>query len=611
MFISKHFSSAISFSACSVALLATVGCSDGVFDESESAKQADIQAPTSQTQSPVVLNPQNSGSFSGTTRGQVTQVNADGSVVVLGQAIVVTDATLYFGVTQSQIRVGDYISIEGSVDSSGRIVAGAITLDTSADPIVTLMGVVTHVDFEDQYFEIGNITVAFDDFNFVNFDSANLSPGMVVEIAADEQNFNAEFSQIAVDTISILGDGGTINVGPGGVSVNNDDSTVVVNQTGVSVSDNDGAVVVGSDGVVVNEGGDSIVVGQNGVSINNDGAVVVGPDGVLVNVDGNTVVVGEDGVSVNADGTVIVGPTGISVNSEGTVGVGTTGISVTAEDETIVVGESGVTINSGEGTSSVTTDGITINGNDLQDTITDNVDETLDETLNNMLELGDLGAYNYTDIKLSTSSNCLSIGMPTTFQVTGITTDSLNQPVTHNLTGQVSISSNSPGNLSLIGSDSTGVFLTMNEQDIVEVEIVAGDTTLTHYVGAIPETVARPVVLTKQTANWCSFIVFEQDSCTSITNTSTSTSTGAELTAGQNMLDTGIDGTSLSTGQTVVDTSSAGTTISIDGDLTIDAPSDQWLSEDGMVDSVSSDSGLTVSGCTLSNPENIPVITIE
>jgi len=607
MFISKQFSSAISFSACSAALLTMVGCSDGVFDESDPSAQENNRLTTAQTQSPGVANTQNGKSFLGTTRGQVTEVHTDGSVVVLGQTIVVSAATLYFGVTRSDITVGDYISVEGSVDGSGRIVAGAITLDTSFDPIVTLMGVVTHVDFEDQHFQIGGITVAFDDVNFANFDSTKLAVGMVVEIVADEQNFDAGFSQIAVDSISVLENGSTVNVGPGGVFLSDDDSTVIVNQSGVSVSDNDGVVVVGPDGVIVNEGGDSLVVGENGVSVSDDGAVVVGPDGVLVNVDGNTVVVGEDGVSVNADGTVVVGPTGISVNSEGSVGVGTSGISVNAENETIVVGESGVTVNGSDGTSSVTTDGITINGNDMEDVTTDTVDDTLNETLNSVLDLGDLGAYNYSDIELSVSSNCLSIGMPTTFQVTGNTTNSTNELVTHNLSGQVSISSDSPGNLSLVASDSTGVYLNMNEQDIVEMEMVAGDTTLTHFVGAIPDSVARPVVLAKQTANWCSFIVFEQDNCTSITNTTPGTS----LIAGQTTLDTGLGGTTLNAGQTVVDSSSAGTTISVGGDVLIDAPSNQWVSENGMVDSVSSHSGLTVSGCTLSNPENIPVITVE
>jgi len=604
MFISKKFSSAI---LCSTALLAMVGCSDGVFDESESSGQANNQVSAAQTQSPGTSNTQNGRSFSGTTRGQVSAVNADGSLVVLGQTIFVSTNTLYFGVTRSDLMVGDYISIESSVDGSGRIVAGAITLDTSFDPVVTLMGVVTHVDFDDQYFQIGDITVAFDDINFANFDSTKLSSGMVVEITANEQNFDAGFSQIAVDTISVLENGSTVTVGLNGVSVSDNDSTVVVNQSGVSVSDNDGSVVVGPDGVIVNESGDSVIVGENGVSINDDGAVVVGPEGVLVNVDGNTVVVGEEGVSVNADGTVVVGPTGISVNAEGTVGVGTSGITVNAENETIVVGESGVTIDGSEGTSSVTTDGITINGNDLEDVINDTVNDTLNESLDNVLDLGDLGAYNYSDIQLSTSSNCLSIDMPTTFQVTGTTTNSSNETVTHNLSGQVSINSDSPGNLSLVANDSTGIYLNMNEQDIVAMEIVAGDTTLTHFVGAIPDTVARPVVLAKHTSSWCSFIIFEQDNCTSITNTTPDTS----LTTGQTNLDTGLDGTTLNAGQTVVDTSSAGTTISVAGEVLIDAPSNQWVSETGVVDSVSSHSGLTVTGCTLTNPENIPVVIVK
>jgi len=131
--------------------------------------------------------------------------------------------------------------------------------------------------------------------------------------------------------------------------------------------------------------------------------------------------------------------------------------------------------------------------------------------------------------------------MPTTFQVIGDTTNASNLQVTHNLSGQVSVNSDSPGNLSLVASDSTGIYLSMNEQDIVAMDIVAGDTTLTHYIGAIPDTVVRPVVLAKQTANWCSFIVFEQDNCTSITNTAAS----ANLTAGQATLENVLSGTSL------------------------------------------------------------------
>jgi len=576
MFISKQFSSALVYSACSAALLTMVGCSDGGSEKAGPAVQPQ-QSMTGGTiaAAPGASNTQNAQAgrnFSGTTRGRVSAVNADGSVEVLGQTIAVSTGTVYFGIARTEIMVGDYVSIDGSVDGSGRIVAGAITLDTSFDPVVTLMGVVSNVDVNEQTFQVGDVTVGFDALNFNNFDVANLSNGMVVEIAANEQNFDAGFSQVAVDSISVLENGSIVNVGPNGIFVDDGEDKVIIDNNGIQVSGSEGTTVVGANGIITHSGGDSIVIGENGVSVNADGNIVVGPDGVFVSVDGETVVVGQNGVSINADGTV-------------------------------VVDNGGVTVTDGDGTTSVTSDGIAIDGVDLEDFIND----TINNSLEGVLDLGDLSAYDYTDIELSASSNCLSVGVPTAFQITGNTTNAMSEAVTHNLSGQVSVNSDSTGNLNLVANNSAGIYLNMTEQDIIEMEIVAGDTTLTHYVGALPSSVARPVVLAKQTANWCSFIFFEQDNCTSITNTTEAYS----VNAGQASVETSPLGTTVTAGQTVVDTSSAGTTISVGGEVLIDTVSNQWVSEEGVIDSVSIHSGVTVNGCNLNNPAGIPVITVQ
>jgi len=488
MFISKKVSSAIT---CPIALLAMVGCSDGMSDKSANA--GSVNQSENQVQTPAAANSQNAKSFMGTTRGRVSEINADGSVVVLGQTIAISDATMFFGTSSGDITVGDYVSIEGSVNGSGRVVAGAITLDTSSDPMVTLMGVISNLDFENGYFQVGDITVGFDAIKVANFDSTKLSNGMVVEIAADEQNFDTGITGISVDSIAVLENGSTVSIGTDGVFVSDDEGTVVVN-------------------------------------------------------------------------------------------------------------ENGVVINDSEGTTSVTTDGIIVDDVNLQEMI----DDTVDETIKEILDLGDLSSYNYTDIELSASSNCLSIGAPTQFQVTGNTTNDLNELVTHNLSGQVALQSGSPSNLSVVANDGTGIYLNMSEQDIVQMQIVAGDTTLTHFVGALPDTVVRPVVLAKQTADWCSFIVFEQDNCTSITNTSSA----IDVDNGQASINSSLGGTCITAGQTVIDASAAGTGITIDGELLVDTASNQWVSQGGMVDFVSDAGGLSVSGCTLSNPENIPVIRV-
>jgi len=581
MFISKKFSSTIAFSACSAALLTMVGCSNAGSDNADPSTQPQNQVMAAQNQAaaPSASQSQGATEFSGTTRGKVSAVNADGSVVVLGQTIVVSTSTVYFGVTKNDIMVGDYISVDSSVNTSGQVVAAAITLDTSFDPTVSLIGVVNNVDNVNQTFQVGVITVGFDSINVANFDSAGLIAGMVVEIVADEENFETNLGQVAVDSISVLEDGGTVNIGPSGVLVSDETGTVVVGENGV---------LVGVNGVIIDDAGDSVVVGTNGVSVDENGLLVVGTDGMFLSIDGDTVVVGENGVSLNSDGTVSVGASGVSVNDD---------------NDSVVVDQNGVTINDEDGETSVTPDGITVDGVDLEDMIND----TVEDTLNEILDLGDLNTYDYFDVALSSSTNCLSVGVPASFQITGNTTNAMSEQVTHNLSGQVSINTDSPDSLSLVANDSTGIYLNMNNQDIVEMDIVAGDTTLTHFVGAIPSSVERPVVLAKQTAGWCSFIVFEQDNCTSITNTTP----GINVTTDQLTVDSSSGGATVTMGQTVVDTSSAGSSVTVDGELLIDTQSNQWLSEGGVVDSVSSHSGLTVSGCTLNNPENIPVITVD
>jgi len=604
MFISKKFSSAIMYSACSAALLTMVGCSDAGTQESGPSAQtqnpvtaaepqnaeannseqqstpttqdastpadatAGQSAPTTQDgstpadaasgQNPTTApNAQPASDFSGTTRGRVSQVNADGSIVVLGQTIVVVTSTVFFGVSSGEIMVGDYVSVQSTVNGSGQIVAGAITLDTSFDSQVSLVGVVVSVDFENETFQVGGITVEFDAVDFDGFDSANLTVGMVVEIVADEDNFEPTSVQIEANSITVLGNGSTVSISSNGITVSDEDGTVIIDDGGIFVIDEDGAVVIEDSGVFVNDEGETVFVNENGVLVYGDGTAVINSDGVSV----------EDGGE-----SVIVGPNGVFVNDEG---------------ETIVIDENGVTITDSDGTTGVTTDGITIDGVDLEDMIMDTINDTLEE----VLDLGDLSMYEYTDIQLSVSSNCLSVGVPVTFQVTGDTSTSAAQLVTHNLSGQVTVNTDSSGHLSVLASDSTGIHLNMSEQDIAQLQIVAGDTTLTHYVGAISDDVERPVVLAKQTENWCSFIVFEQDNCTSITNPVSSTSVNA--------------------GQTIVDTSPSGTSISIDGEVLVDTESAQWVFENGTQDSVSIPSGLSVNGCTLDNPENIPVLVVE
>ncbi len=172
----------------------------------------------------------------------------------------------------------------------------------------------------------------------------------------------------------------------------------------------------------------------------------------------------------------------------------------------------------------------------------------------------------YEFLRLAGDSECLNVNETGNYQLVGSYIDGESRVVSENLSGFATIDSAADSRVSVISVGDSGISLQVNETTIAAVALSAGDQTITHYVSAIPETTSRPIIVARQTEDWCAYVIYGSDgSCASVTSST------------------------ISDGQTTTILAAAtATVIGPDGD----------------------EIAISAQGCELDNPQGIPVLQV-
>ena len=132
----------------------------------------------------------------------------------------------------------------------------------------------------------------------------------------------------------------------------------------------------------------------------------------------------------------------------------------------------------------------------------------------------------YDFLRLAGDSECLTVNEAGNYQLIGSFLDSESRLVSEDLSGFATIGSSVDSSVSVISVGDTGVSLQVNETTIAAIPISVGDQTTTQYLSAIPATTPKPVIVARQTQEWCAYVIYGSNgSCASVTN--------SEVTDGQ------------------------------------------------------------------------------
>ncbi len=125
----------------------------------------------------------------------------------------------------------------------------------------------------------------------------------------------------------------------------------------------------------------------------------------------------------------------------------------------------------------------------------------------------------YDILRLAGDSECLTVNEAGNYQLIGSYLDSESQLVSEDLSGFVSIGSSVDSSVSVISMGDNGVSLQINETTIAAIPIRVGDQTTTQYLSAIPATTPKPIIVARQTEDWCAYVIYGSNgSCASVTN---------------------------------------------------------------------------------------------
>ena len=122
--------------------------------------------------------------FDADLQGPVEAVDvAQSTIVVLGQLVIVTNATVFDGTTLQTLAVGDVIEVSGFVDGEGNVRATRVELENEADG-VEIKGLIAELDADAQTFRIGGQLVDYSTAEIKNAPPAGLSNDLFVEVHA-------------------------------------------------------------------------------------------------------------------------------------------------------------------------------------------------------------------------------------------------------------------------------------------------------------------------------------------------------------------------------------------------------------------------------------------
>ncbi len=148
----------------------------------------------------------------------------------------------------------------------------------------------------------------------------------------------------------------------------------------------------------------------------------------------------------------------------------------------------------------------------------------------------------YDLIRLAGDSECLNVNETANYQLVGSFLNDQSQLVSEDLSGFANISG-AEGTVSVISIGDSGISLQLNEVTVAAIPISVGDQTTTQYLSAIPASTQRPVIVGRQTQDWCAYILYGVDgTCASVANSSTDDGQTLTITATASASATGSNG---------------------------------------------------------------------
>ena len=138
----------------------------------------------------------------------------------------------------------------------------------------------------------------------------------------------------------------------------------------------------------------------------------------------------------------------------------------------------------------------------------------------------------YDFLRLAGDTECLTVNQAGNYQLIGSYVSSDSQVVSEDLSGFARVGAIADGSVSVISVGDNGISLQLNETTIAAIPISVGEQTTTHYLSAIPTTTEKPIIVARQTQDWCAYVLYGSNgSCASVTNSEISDGQTLSITA--------------------------------------------------------------------------------
>lgn len=115
-------------------------------------------------------------------KGPVDFVDVNGNLIVMGQDVLITNNTLIDDSIPDLFAVGNIVEISGIRDADHIIHATFVEGKRTPPNAYEVRGTVTHLNRDNQIFQIGNLLISYANARFDDFTVASLSNGDMVEV---------------------------------------------------------------------------------------------------------------------------------------------------------------------------------------------------------------------------------------------------------------------------------------------------------------------------------------------------------------------------------------------------------------------------------------------
>lgn len=124
--------------------------------------------------------------FDDDLQGPVEAVDeSQSTIVVLGQLVFVTEATVFDGTTLATLEIGEVIEVSGFVDGGGNLRATRIELESESEGY-ELRGLIAELDGDAETFRIGGQLVDYSNAEIENAPPDGLANDLYVEVEAQD-----------------------------------------------------------------------------------------------------------------------------------------------------------------------------------------------------------------------------------------------------------------------------------------------------------------------------------------------------------------------------------------------------------------------------------------